>query len=160
MIWVWSTESNHKDKRSKSKAYRVLVALYMTFACRDLGKYIVTFGILQISQEGALVMQPFQWLSQKHTQDLTLQEFLDEVCNLLKYDDTWAEKLNEKANAFFEEHLIGSTLAMLQTVTETMLVQANLRVLWVYIRDLQEKVFYFFPCECCDFSQYSHNQLH
>ena len=70
----------------------------------------------------------------------TLDELLDDVCRMLKYDDDGAGKLKDKANAFFEEETLLTTLAVLQTVTEPMLVQAKLRVLWPYVINLQDKV--------------------
>jgi hypothetical protein len=61
--------------------------------------------------------------------DLSLDELLDDVCGFLNFNDEWSEKVKTRANEFFEEQLLGSTLAVLQTVTESMLVQAKLRVL-------------------------------
>jgi hypothetical protein len=76
--------------------------------------------------------------------DQSLDELLADVCGFLKYEDEHAEKLKAKAIAFFDEETLYTTRAVLQSVIEALLEKAKLRVLWPYIKDLQEKVLYFF----------------
>jgi hypothetical protein len=45
--------------------------------------------------------------------DLTLDQVLDEVCALLGYDDAAAEKLCDRAIAFFDEQAVFTVRALL-----------------------------------------------
>lgn len=72
--------------------------------------------------------------------NLTIDDILRDVCDFLKFDDDASERLTQKAEVFFEEESLASPLALVQTVTEDMLKEAKLRVLWVYLKDLKRKM--------------------
>ena len=58
---------------------------------------------------------------------------------MLKYDKRGANKLKDRATAFFEDESLFSVEAVLRTATEEMLTAAKLKVLWAHVQDLQER---------------------
>ena len=62
------------------------------------------------------------------------------MCSFLKFDDDASERLTQKAEVFFMDESLDSPLALVQTVTEDMLKEAKLRVLWAYMKDLKRKM--------------------
>jgi len=69
-----------------------------------------------------------------------LDDFLTEVCDFLHYYDEGAtEKVKAKANDWFDEENLHSLIALLQVATEQMLMEAKLKFLWIYVKDLQGK---------------------
>jgi hypothetical protein len=69
----------------------------------------------------------------------SLDDVLEAICSHLKYDQGAAGTLCVRTSKWFEEESIFSLKALLQVCTEAVLGEAKLKVLWVYIKDLQGK---------------------
>lgn len=69
----------------------------------------------------------------------SLEGFLSHVCVTLGYKEHDAEALKTAAMNFFRAQFLFTVKALLHTATEKMLETAHLRVLWPFVKQLQEE---------------------
>jgi hypothetical protein len=68
---------------------------------------------------------------------VSLEDFVKHVCSSLGYKERESGVLKAKANEFFQQESFFTLKALIQTVTQSMLESAHLRVLWPYVKELQ-----------------------